>query len=87
MGNDVDPDDRVLLELDSRGRVSLGRLAGDNRRFLARVERDGVVILEPAVVMTTVEAALHANRRLSDQIERSLTDPTSRVTRDTRRRP
>lgn len=45
------PDPGVLVELDERRRVSLGRV-GHHGRYLARTERDGTIILTPAVVMT-----------------------------------
>ena len=41
---------QVLLEVDSRHRVSLGNLARADR-YLAHVEDDGTVILIPAVVI------------------------------------
>lgn len=39
----------TLVELDSRRRVSLGRL-GRHRRYLVREEKDGTLIFEPAVM-------------------------------------
>lgn len=71
MGIAPEEDDRVLLELDSRGRISLGALAGDSRRFLARVDELGQIVLTPAVVMTVTEANLLANPQLDRQIEGS----------------
>lgn len=40
----------VLLELDQRRRVTLGKI-GRHEQYLARVESDGTIILTPAVVM------------------------------------
>lgn len=39
-----------VLELDSRGRISLGKLA-QHDLYMAEVEDDGTIILTPAVVM------------------------------------
>jgi hypothetical protein len=47
----------VLLELDTRRRISLGQLAKHNR-YLAAIEEDGTIVLTPAVVMTEAEARL-----------------------------
>lgn len=57
----------VLLEMDGRGRVSLGKLS-DARRFLARAEPDGSILLTPAVVMSAHEVALLANHGLVETI-------------------
>ncbi len=84
MGNDSEPfeeDHRVLVELDSRRRASLGELAGDQRRFLAHVEPGGVIILEPAIVVTRPELDLMRNPALAAEIEQALTGPRTRVRR------
>lgn len=47
----------MLIELDSRKRAALGRLAHHDR-YLAREEPDGTVVLTPAVVMPKLEAEL-----------------------------
>ncbi len=44
----------ILLEVDSRRRISLGSLVGEHARYLATAEGDGVIILTPAAV---IEAA------------------------------
>lgn len=41
----------LLIEVDNRGRISLGRLAGENDRFLGEVDDEGVVTLTPAIVV------------------------------------
>jgi hypothetical protein len=54
-------DDNMLtvVDVDSRGRVSLGRLRQEGtERYLAHVEHDGTIILQPAVVMSAAEARL-----------------------------
>lgn len=57
-----------LIEVDDRGRTSLARLGGAGRRYLARVEDGGTIILEPAVVVTELEARLLANPALHRRI-------------------
>ena len=60
MGNaPMEPDGSVLLDVDARRRVSLGALATE-RRYLARLEPGGVIVLEPAVVMSSARAQLLA---------------------------
>jgi hypothetical protein len=44
-------DDGTFVELDARNRASLGKLAGPHRRFLARVEPGGVIVMTPATVV------------------------------------
>lgn len=44
-----------FIELDSRRRASLARIAR-HTRYLVKVEDDGVIVLTPAVVMTEAEA-------------------------------
>jgi hypothetical protein len=77
----------VLIELDERRRVSLGRLGRpEHRRYLAHEEPDGTLVLVPAVVMPESQARLLANPDLLEQIERTLADPSSRVRRGRPRR-
>ena len=46
-----------IVEVDSRGRISLGRLGrSETQRYLARVEDDGTIVLQPAVVVSAFEA-------------------------------
>jgi hypothetical protein len=47
----------VLIELDSRRRAALGRLARHDR-YLVHEEPDGTLVLVPAVVMARQEAEL-----------------------------
>lgn len=49
--------DRMLLELDGRRRLTLGKLA-EHDRYLVSVLDSGRILLEPAVVMTESEFAL-----------------------------
>jgi hypothetical protein len=53
----TDNDQRVLIELDARGRASLARLGRpEHRRYLARIEADGTIILTPATVIPVAPA-------------------------------
>ena len=81
----TDPDPTlVLVDTDPRVRVSLARLGVQpGRRYLARVESDGAVILEPAVVMTEAELPLRANPALMEQIEHARAHPDARGPRPT----
>jgi hypothetical protein len=47
---------QILLEVDSRRRISLGSLAKHDR-YLVEVSEDGVIVLTPAIVMPATEAA------------------------------
>jgi hypothetical protein len=40
----------VLIELDARGRASIGKLAR-HRRYLAALQPDGTIVLTPAAVV------------------------------------
>lgn len=62
-------DKQILLEVDSRKRISLGELA-TRRHYLATVEADGTIILTPAVVMPIA---------LAQGIEQFLDDPSQGV--------
>lgn len=46
--------DGKLVQVDSRGRVSLGAVAR-REYYIARVEDDGTIIMEPVIVLTQVE--------------------------------
>ena len=46
-------DKRKVLEVDSRRRVSLGKL-GSHDMYLAHTEVDGTIILTPAVILPVV---------------------------------
>ncbi|GAA0724296.1 hypothetical protein Drose_37600 [Dactylosporangium roseum] len=72
----------VLIELDDRRRVSLGKVGRpEHRRYLVHEEADGTLVLHPAVVMTEAEARLMSNPELVEQVEKTITDPASRVRR------
>ena len=51
-------EEEQLVEVDSRGRVTLGKLAGEHKRFLASADEDGTIVLRAAVVRSVVEDRL-----------------------------
>jgi hypothetical protein len=72
----------VLIELDERRRVSLGKIGrAEHRRYLAHEEPDGTLVLVPAVVIPESQARLMTNPALVEQIERTIAEPSSRVRR------
>lgn len=74
--------DEVLLEVDDRRRVTLGKLGKpEHRRYLAAEEPDGTIILSPAVVMSALEARFLANTELVERIEESRRHPERLVPR------
>ncbi len=52
---------RVILDVDDRGRVSLGKLGFRSMQVVADSTGDGGLILHPAVAMTPAEAAHYQN--------------------------
>ena len=73
-------DQRGLLEVDSRRRISLGALA-EHDRYLVEVDDDGVIVLTPAVVMSVAEARLHAAPETARKINDFLDNPEKGVRR------
>ena len=72
----------MLLERDSRGRVSLARLVSTPAdRYLAREEPGGVIVLEPAVVMSAAQARLNAAPDLLAQVTDAIAHPERAVPR------
>jgi len=72
----------VLVEVDQRRRVSLGRIGhAGHTRYLATVEPDGSIILRPAVVMTETEARFIQNKELVDKIRKQRQDPAAYIPR------
>jgi hypothetical protein len=77
--------DDVIVETDPRGRVSLARLGVQGgHRYIGRIEPDGTVVLEPAIVMTEAEARLRANPELLARIEDNMAHPERWVERPRR---
>lgn len=72
----------VLLELDDRRRLPLGRLTREeDRRYLADVHPDGIIVLKPAQVVTEAQLRFWANPEVMKQVAESMAahkaDPAS----------
>jgi hypothetical protein len=74
----------MVIEVDSRRRVSLGRL-GHHDTYLATEQPDGTITLEPAVILTEAEHAFLQNTNLRKQIEDNRAHPERRQPRPARR--
>lgn len=51
----------MLIELDGRGRASVGRVARHSR-YTVELAADGTITLTPAIVISPLEAALLVRR-------------------------
>ncbi len=71
----------VLVTVQGRGRITLGKLA-DHDRYLVHREPDGTLILEPAEVMSLTEARLLADRELLEVVAKNISNPERLRTRD-----
>jgi hypothetical protein len=76
-------DSAIMVELDERRRLSLGKV-GRHSRYLVREERDGTLIFEPAVVLTEFEARVLANEEIMTQLRDNETDRGQRRPRTRR---
>lgn len=76
----------TIVEVDARGRVSLGKLGLKPGLFIASTDVDGAVLLEPAAVTSALEARLHANPELHQQL-RAVAADLSVAEPAVRRRP
>lgn len=74
----------VLVELDSRRRASLAKIATHDR-YLVHEEPGGVLVLEPAVVLTEAELRFQQNPELAAQVADALAHPEQAVPRRRRR--
>lgn len=76
-----------LVELDSRRRITLGRLGKpEHDRYLVNEEPDGTLVLTPAVVMSAHEAALLRHPELVEQIKSDQADPSAALSSSPGRR-
>jgi len=78
--------DMTLIEVDARGRTSLGKLKAKAGRYLGEVLPDGSVVLHPATVMTTAQAALLSRPDVMAEIDRLADGTGTRTRRDRPRR-
>lgn len=79
-------DEMPLIEVDDRGRTSLGRLHPAPGRYLGELQSDGTVVLHPASVMTTAQARLLARPDIMDAVDALAADPSAGVRRGRPRR-
>lgn len=64
---------RVVVDVDSRGRVSLARFGIKDTQLLVEELEDGGVVMHRAVVMTPAEARHYSNPEAVAQLERATT--------------
>lgn len=76
----------VVIEVDDRRRISLGKL-GQHNQYLATELPDGTLMLEPAVLLSGAEYAYLQNTALQAQIEYSRAHPEQRQPRPKRQSP
>lgn len=75
-----------MIDVDERGRVSLGRLHPSPGPYLGEVEPDGTVVLHPAAVITASQARLFANSELMAAIDAFAANPVGTARRGRPRR-
>lgn len=73
----------VVVEVDSRRRVSLGKL-GRHDRYLATEQPDGTITFEPAVILSEAEHAYLQNSELRQRIDDNRAHPERRRPRPSR---
>lgn len=74
----------LIVEMDSRNRVSLSRVEHKHERYIVREEADGTLVLEPAVVLTRAERAYLADVELRAVVEHGQANPQNRRPRPQR---
>lgn len=75
----------VLIEVDERRRLTLGKVGRpEHRRYLAHEEPGGTIVLVPVAVVPEAQLRLLGNRELVEQIERTVTEPETRTRRGRR---
>lgn len=74
-------DQPVLVTLQDRSRVNLGKLA-EHDRYLVHREPDGTLIWEPAEVISVTEARLLASGDFMASLAASRADPSGLRRRD-----
>lgn len=62
----------VVLDVDDRGRVSIGKLLGGAQRVIVSSDGSGRLVIEPAVVVRAIAPLLRQNPRLVKEIDASL---------------
>lgn len=69
----------TLVQIDERGRASLGRLHPAAGRYLGEVQADGAVILHPATVMTAAQARLLGRVDVMEAVDRLVADASAGI--------
>lgn len=64
-GNSVNT---ATVEVDGRGRVSLGKTARSGT-YRATAHSDGTIVLEPVVTLTAIELAIMRNPKLAADLD------------------
>ncbi|SKU62170.1 Uncharacterised protein [Mycobacteroides abscessus subsp. massiliense] len=64
----ADMTDQVLLEVDSRRRLNLNKV-GHHDRYTARVQKDGTIVLTPALVLSPAELHFLQDTELQKIVE------------------
>jgi hypothetical protein len=62
------------LRPDSKGRITLGKLAEGVSSYRARRQADGKIVLEPFVEIPADERWLYENRKALESVRRGLAD-------------
>jgi hypothetical protein len=62
------------LRPDSKGRITLGKLADGVSSYRARRQADGKIVLEPFVEIPADERWLYENRKALEAVRRGLAD-------------
>lgn len=66
----------TLVQKDSRGRVALGSVLGDDQ-YIVNVEANGTVVLEPAVIMSRHDHELNAQPEILARVRAGIADHSS----------
>jgi hypothetical protein len=64
--------DAVELDVDARGRVSLGKLRQENTRYRATALDDGEIVLTPVVSVSAREMAMLRNPAVSRRLRTAI---------------
>lgn len=73
--------DLTLIEIDERGRTSLGRLHPEPGRYLGELQSDGTVVLHPATITTRSQSRLLSRPDVMQAIDELAADPAAGVRR------
>lgn len=63
---------RTVVDVDSRGRVSLARFGVKDTQLVVEEIEDGGLVLFPAVVLTPAEARHYKDPQAVEQLDRAL---------------